>query len=89
MGVFLNIFTAECAKMLPVNFSPSNGTEESIRMRPMVESLMWNLVAERSSVVWLQRCTMFLEETEKCNRLERILYSGVWLGDAAIYLIAT
>jgi hypothetical protein len=89
MGLFLRVFAVECAKMLPANLSPSNGTEEGIRMRPMLQALMCNLVSERSSVAWLQRGTIFLEEKEKRNLLSCVLCSGVRQGDAAIYLIAT
>jgi hypothetical protein len=47
MGVFLRVFAVECAKMLPVNLSPSNGTKESITMRRMLEALMCSLVARK------------------------------------------
>jgi hypothetical protein len=50
MGVFVRVFAVECAKILPVNLSPSNETEESISMRRMLQALMCSLVAERNSV---------------------------------------
>jgi hypothetical protein len=40
MGLFLRVFDVERAKMLPVNFSLSNGTEESINMRRMLQALI-------------------------------------------------